>query len=59
MYEATRRLHSCGIFPEMVECWEEEFYRLYKTKPKKGEYVRAVKFTRCVVDNYNKLIDVL
>jgi hypothetical protein len=57
--ETIRQRHNCGVFPEMTELWEEAFFRLYKTNPKGDELFRAVKFTKCIVDNYNRLIDVL
>jgi hypothetical protein len=59
MDESIRRKHNCGVFPELTDLWAETFYRLHKTTPKPGMPLRAVKFTKCVVNQYGKLIDVL
>lgn len=51
--------YNCGVFPEMTELWFEAFFRLYKCKPTKSMLKRAVMFTKCIIDKYNNLIDVL
>lgn len=54
-----RQRHNCGVFPEFMDLWAETFYKKYKAKPIKSHVKRAVKFTHCVLDGYNNLIDVL
>jgi len=55
----VRQVHSCGVFPEFMDLWADAFYAKYKVKPKRSHVKRTVKFTRCVLDSYNNLIDVL
>lgn len=54
-----RQRHNCGVFPEFYDEWANTFYLKYKKEPNKYHVKRAVKFTRCILDSYNNLIDIL
>jgi len=56
--EKIREKYHCGVFPEFVDNWIEAFCKTYPKKPKGLKTKQGIKFTHCVLDNYNNLIDV-
>lgn len=54
-----RQVHNCGVFPEFYNEWAETFYKMYKRKPSVHHKKRAIKFTHCIIDSNNNLVDVL
>lgn len=55
----VRQVHSCNVFPEFMDLWAETFYKKYKVKSRRSYAKRAVKYTHCILDGYNNLIDVI
>lgn len=52
--------YHCGIlFPELSDQWAENFCKIFPKSPKGAKIKQGIKFTHCILDNWNNLIDVL
>ncbi len=51
--------YHCGVFPEFADEWAHAFCKAFPKKPKGIKVKQGIKYTHCILNENNRLIDVL